>query len=589
MSSDANNPTYPNGFVGILEQMGKRLEPIAYDKGEALPPLSSPLGPLKAKMMDRDAPELGKSRSPYARKYRELAKEFHDQPALLHLHGLLIAHLRRSDQPSHTAALFCRLWEEESGFLLEHLDSRWLVSATTTFGDHGLTPAQRQLGHAMSILFNMMKLYESERLYSGLAPDKPYSLDKRSPSRLALQMDAFSLTGGGLDINMLGNLWKQSHDDPVMRPLAQRLLTLLIEDDKTVFRRLRTMRGRQLKKMKEDGVRIKPKKQLRAVNVPSHLVKPTGALQSWGVVSLVKAPLQDIARFAAFHLDLGATSVHLFLDAPRPDVADALSTNPRVHVTQCNDTYWAAQKRPRMKAHQQRQVWVATQAYQTSDLDWLAHIDVDEFLLPATRSPSGMQALLATVPSHHVGLRLLPAEMLAGTQGDELFKLLPSLAPKPVAPQDLYPNFGIALPHGFISHRTGKTMLRTGLDGIRFGVHKPLHDGFEISNLTPGEDAFIGHAHVPTWEIFRSNLDFRMKRGSYRKVEGEKFQLQDLLTFLQDEDGEDGLRLFFNEVCAVSDHLAKTLAKNALLLRHRLDLDAKVARYFGPLPTGADA
>lgn len=55
--------------------------------------------------------------------------------------------------------------------MFEHLDPRWLVSAITTFGDHGSTEVQRRVGQSMTVLFGAMKLYESERRYSGLGPE----------------------------------------------------------------------------------------------------------------------------------------------------------------------------------------------------------------------------------------------------------------------------------------------------------------------------------------------------------------------------------------------------------------------------------
>ncbi|MGH1353573.1 MAG: glycosyltransferase family 2 protein [Thalassovita sp.] len=581
MSSETKKTTYQNGFDGVVEQMGKRMAPIAYGEDESPIPLDIPLEPLKLERMHRDAPELGKSTSPYARKYRELAKEFHDRPALLHLHGLLIAHSRRVDQPAHFPALFCRLWEEESDFLLEHLDARWLVSAATTFGDHGVTSVQRQLGQALSVLFNMMKLYETERLYSGHPSDRPFSLSQRSDKGLAMQMDAFSLTGGGLDVNMLGRLWLQAEEDPVMQPLAQRLLTLLIEDDKTVFRRLRTMRARKLKKMKQSGTKSGAKRDWCVVDVPAHLLS---SKETWSTVSLVKAPLRQIARFAAYHLDLGAQSVTLYLDAPKPGMAAFLRQNPRVTVVECDDAYWDQQKRSRMKSHQQRQVWVATQAYHQCKATWLAHIDVDEFLLPPDATPEGMQNMLSRVGDTMAGVKLLPAEMLADTKGDELFKLLPRLAQPPVPPENLYPNYGIALPRGFLSHTEGKHLMRTGLDGVRMGVHTSLHGGLGISNIDTSAGGYLGHAHAPDWQTFRAHLDFRTKRGSYRKADAEKLQLKDVLDFVIEENGEDGLRQFFDELCVATPRLTDVLDQHGLLLRRKLDLDAKVARHFGPLP-----
>jgi hypothetical protein len=586
MSSPPKKTTYANGFDGVIAQMEKRMAPIAYGEGEQPFALDMALAPLRDKPMHHEAAELGRSRSDYARKYRELAREFHGRPALLHLHGLLIAHSRRQEQPLHFPALFARLWDEHADFLLEHLDARWLVSAATTFGDHGLTPQQRQIGQSLSMLFNVMKLYETERLFSGHAADRPFALDRRAGGKLPMQMDAFSITGGGLDVNMLGRLWQQSSQDSTIRPLAEHLLTLLIEDDKTVFRRLRTMRARKLKQMKKEGVRLKPNRTGRDVEVPSYLLKPEGAAQSWATVSLAKAPARQIARFAAYHLALGASEVHLFLDDPQPGVAAYLGAHPQVRVTECDGAYWQAQKRARMDSHQQRQVWVATPPYHNATVDWLAHIDIDAFLLPQGTDPQAMQALLKGAANHQAGIKLSPAEMLAAPKpaSETLFKLLPDLAQTPIPPEDLYPNFGNVLPFGFLSHTSGKLMLRCGLDGVRLGIHTAQIGGFDITNLHSPDTSFVGHAHAPDWDSFRAHLGFRMARGSYRKNDGKLMQLHDILSFMQDENGEAGLRQVFEELCLATPQLTAQLEEHGMLLRRPLDLDAKAQTYFGPVP-----
>ena len=110
--SDASAPTYPGGFAAILTQMEGRLDPFTYEDGEGLPPLDVDLAALKQARVDGRALEVDGSKSTYARKLRELSDEFDGMPALLLLHGLLVAHLRRRTAPDHAAPLFLRLWAE---------------------------------------------------------------------------------------------------------------------------------------------------------------------------------------------------------------------------------------------------------------------------------------------------------------------------------------------------------------------------------------------------------------------------------------------------------------------------------------------
>lgn len=581
--SDASDPSYPGGFDAILTQMEGRREPLTHEGDEGLPPLDVDFAPLKTARVDGRALEVEGSRSTYARKLRELSAEFDGMPALMLLHGLLIAHLRRRSAPAQAAALFLRLWREEHDWLLQRLDPRWLVSAITTFGDHGATEVQRRVGQSLSLMFGMMKLYETERLYSGAAPDQPFAWSRRTMPPLGLQMDPYALGGGGLDVNMLGRLWQDAGTDPVLAPLARHLLEQVIADQRIVFRRLRLMRRQREKAQKAEGLR--PRRghgaPPRPIPVPARVVCTDPARLRWGTVTLAKAPLARIAAFAAHHLEMGAARLHLHLDEPAPATAAFLARHPRIEVTTCDAQWWAGQKKPRMKTHQLRQAWVATQTYHRADLDFLAHVDVDEFIL----SEAALAPLLAALPADMAAVHLPPAELLAGT-GD-CFKLMPQDAGQDRAVlEDIYPDFGGHLRGGFISHREGKLIARCGLAGTRFGLHALLLEGQPASNRAALPGVRLGHAHAPDWETFRGHLEFRMTQGSYRKTEAESLGLRDILELLQAQDGEAGLRAFFTEVCEGNARLTAALAAHGMLLRAPLDLEAKIMRVFGAMPKG---
>ncbi len=182
MSRDAGgrSHTYPGGIRAVLSQMDARRDGLSFAPGEALPPLDVDFVPmLSARVTDpaEDPAENRDLRSSHQCKRFALQQKFTGAPEICFLNGLLISHLHKRDFPAHTPALFLRLWAEHGDFLCRNLDARWLVPSVTTFGDHGETPAQRSVGLALSVLFGTMKLYETERLYSGLSPDRPYTLD----------------------------------------------------------------------------------------------------------------------------------------------------------------------------------------------------------------------------------------------------------------------------------------------------------------------------------------------------------------------------------------------------------------------------
>lgn len=599
--------TYAGGFDAVLRQMEGRRDPMTFAEGESLPDADIDLAPLRSRRIGPVSPELKKSRSTFAYKCRELHEEFAGHPEICYLNGLLIANLRRRGQPDQTAPLFRRLWAEEHDILLARLDARWLVSSVTTFADHGATPVQRSVGHAMSVLFGTMKLYETERLFSGHAPDQPFPWRRKSAKALPLQMDAYAVTGGGLDVNMLGRLWMEAAEDPVIAPLAHHLLEALNADPLNVFRRLRLMREAR------DGTPVDPAPEpvpMPATEpAPAPALPPTPAVElftpvpryrahaipvppgaaggrDWAVAATVRAPLREIARFAAWHLELGAARVHLYLDDAQSAQAAWLARHPKLQVTACDDAYWATKPR-RPKTHQVRQTVNVADAYGRCAQAWLAHLDVDEFLLPVVP----LERILAEVPGDAAAVQVPPAEMLAtGGPGDTRhFKLTARLGgQRKRVLEEIYPTFGAHLRGGYVSHLEGKLVVRTGLEGAEPGIHTLMWTGRAATNRVILRGSFLGHAHAPSYAEFRDKLAFRMDHGSYRKTDDASFRLADVIGFLRDSEGEAGLRQFYDEVCTGTPRLMHALARRNMLLTREMPLDRLVQAHFGAPPPEDD-
>ncbi len=590
MSSDtgARTPTYPGGIHAVLSQMEGRRDGFSFAPGEALPCLDTDLVPLLAKTVTepaRDPAENDKVRSSYHRKRFALRQEFTGASEICFLNGLLIAHLRKRDFPVHAPALFHRLWAEQGGFLCSTLNARWLVSSVTTFGDHGQTAAQRSVGLALTVLFGTMKLYETERLYSGLPPDRAFALDAKVKAKLPVEMDAYSITAGGLDVNMIGRLWQEAGTDPVIAPLAQHLLDRLIHDDRTLFRRLMIMRQR--KSRRDAAIPRKPVIQSNIAPVAADRPVLGASELRWGLVSTIRAPLLQIARFAAHHLEIGAEALHIHLDQSDPAAAAFLGRHPRLNVIQCDDAYWRASGKARMDAHQQRQAFNATRTLRSvsEDLDWLGHIDVDEFLLGA----APLATALAQISPDAAVARLTPTEVLASdTAADRPrhFKLTHKGAGVAKATlQYVYPTFGLHLYGGFLSHTIGKVFARTGIPGTRLGIHTLKYMGEDATNTATLPGVHLGHLHAPSWSFFREHFEFRRRRGSYRpRSENGRLDLSHIIAFLAESEGEPGLRALFDEVALDTPELRARLAAQGMLLTHPLDPDAAVLRVFGELP-----
>lgn len=294
----------------------------------------------------------------------------------------------------------------------------------------------------------------------------------------------------------------------------------------------------------------------------------------WGIVSTVKGSLRQIARFIAYHLDLGAHRIHIHLDVPNPGMAERL-IHPKLRIIQCDDAYWAGKPKHASETHQLRQIHNATRVYRASKLDWLAHIDVDEFLLP----PAPMSDLLAVADANAPFVSIFPSELLDCDGDPHHFK---RRCPGNVR-REIYPTYGAHVPGGFISTESPKLIARTGLGDIRQGIHalrlknQIIRGGTQIARLD------LGHAHAPDFETFQRHMAYRLEKGSYHDRKGRINPMGHLIRVLMDDPDPDALRGFHREMCAATpEHLAH-LAAHDLLITRRLDLDAKVARFFGAL------
>ena len=292
----------------------------------------------------------------------------------------------------------------------------------------------------------------------------------------------------------------------------------------------------------------------------------------WGIVSTVKAPLHRVAQFIAFHLDLGAHRVHIHLDVPDQALADRLS-HPKVRFIQCDDAYWDGKPNRARSTHQMRQVYNATRVYRMTQLDWLAHIDVDEFIL----SPKPMPELLARVDVDASHVALKPVEMMDSTGDPHHFKRSASSSQR----GQIYPTFGDHVPGGFIGTRSPKIIARRGLAEVRLGIHALRH----FADVVPGAASLpgveLGHAHAPDFDTFKRHMTYRLAKGSYHDRNGEANRRGHLIRMLMEDPDPDALRMFHTELCVPTDKRLALLAAHDLLRSETLDLDAKVARFFG--------
>jgi len=304
---------------------------------------------------------------------------------------------------------------------------------------------------------------------------------------------------------------------------------------------------------------------------------------TWGLSATILAPAQDILAFVAYHLDAGAHLLYLYLDAPCPEAMAHLQAHPKVRVTLCDAAHWQKVNGGRPAKHQVRQTVNATHAYnRRAEVDWLIHMDVDEFLV----SDRPVAAHLAGLPADVPILRVRPMEQLSG-DGTVFKGFVPADGQREAIVRTLYPRFGAHLKGGFLSHLAGKVFARTGLDGVTVKIHNAFQDGVELKGADMVAGLDLAHCHAKSWDDWHAAYRYRLEKGAYRAELGPNkprnqggVSLHEVFAAIEAQEGTAGLRAFFDEVCADTPRLRAKLEAKGLLRRINLDLNATLSTHF---------
>jgi hypothetical protein len=316
----------------------------------------------------------------------------------------------------------------------------------------------------------------------------------------------------------------------------------------------------------------------------------------WGIVATIKAPAREILTFVAHHLSLGADRIYIYLDNPNEEAELLLASHPLVDVTRTDQPYWKDLNGKRPPKHQLRQTRNATHAYhRAADLDWLIHIDVDEFLSPDTAVTSS----LAGLPSDAQAARVRPAEVLStdGVRGLENHityckAWMPPRGNRLELSKEIYPTYGQYIRGGFLSHIAGKLFVRTGIPDLEFRIHNAYVNETELPANTDMTDICLCHFHATKWGKWQRSFEYRLEKGSYRSEmrpavsrDDGGLSLHELFNMIHDHEGEQGLRNFFTEVCVATDDLRRKLSEHGLLREFRLHFSQSLKKHF-PQYTG---
>lgn len=119
-----------------------------------------------------------------------LRQEFIGSPELVHYHASLIVLIRRDIDAVANFAKFKALWQTERDFLLQTLNTRWLISACDTFIDYDDDATLQAILMNAVVLINTLKLQETEHLLCDV------SLRENEQTRTQLQNERVTLFDG---------------------------------------------------------------------------------------------------------------------------------------------------------------------------------------------------------------------------------------------------------------------------------------------------------------------------------------------------------------------------------------------------------
>ncbi|WP_189370893.1 glycosyltransferase family 2 protein [Tateyamaria omphalii] len=199
----------------------------------------------------------------------------------------------------------------------------------------------------------------------------------------------------------------------------------------------------------------------------------------------VKEPAALVLTNVLWHLHTGASAVFVFFDDPHDPAVNVVQAVPGCNVQVCDQMYWRKRRPNHGRPHMQmrRQTINANVAHNRCALDWLFHVDADEFIW----QDGDFAGELEAHQNPEVELNIPVLERIFPKAGqanlfDGLFRVTSDL--KEEAARDAFGLFTGFMKRGQYSHGAGKSGIRVG-GGLRLGVHNATVPGREKWNRAP--------------------------------------------------------------------------------------------------------
>jgi hypothetical protein len=298
------------------------------------------------------------------------------------------------------------------------------------------------------------------------------------------------------------------------------------------------------------------------------------AAARWGIVTTVKAPPDQVLAFVAHHRALGPARIWVHFDdfdatGPEAEAAETLAGLAGVEAVRCTRPYWRALNGRRPKAHQYRQTLNLRRVYAGTDLDWLLHIDHDEFLVadrplgPILAAAGG--PMLRVEPWDALHDPGAPEDIFAG----RYFRRALRAGDDAAGLAALHGPYGGLLKKGMLGHSAGKCFFRTGIAGLEPAIHSAKLAGRQLKAGAFATGLALLHFHAEAPERWLDRLAYRIEQGAYRAV-------PELQAFLR-EAAPEVLSDFYMRTQVATPETLAGLERLGLLRRESLGLRDKLA------------
>lgn len=291
----------------------------------------------------------------------------------------------------------------------------------------------------------------------------------------------------------------------------------------------------------------------------------------WGVCCTAKAPLDQILAFVAWHRHIGAAHIWVHLDDADTAKAEVINSLAFATAVLCDDAYWAT-RGSRPKQQERRQSYNFRRIYEQTDLPVLAHVDVDEYLYPNRPIAQilddwdKVDPFMRVAPVEALHDPTLPNDIFTARQFRRAFARGTSRRQKEAVLGEYVP----LLPQNMLSHRVGKSLFRTGVEGLiprlhagSMGKHaKPLQ-------VAVNPEILVLHFHAQDRAEWLAALPHRVTHGAYRFNEP-------LAAYLGDASSDE-IDAFYEATQCASPALVAALRDQSLLVEADLQLTDKVA------------